>query len=193
MAERRLQKKSLILGSSSPRRRELLAGRGVCFRVEASQVEELKTAEPAAKLPELNAALMAADLAVRFPDELVIGADTVILFDGQVIGKPRDREEALAILTALSGRVHQVVTGVALRRIDPPVDEVFAVSTQVRFKPYSPKVAARYLEKVDVLDKAGAYAIQEHGGDLVEAIEGPLDNVIGLPCDELLRRLEKYQ
>ncbi len=183
----------LILGSSSPRRRELLAGRGVSFRVEASQVEELKTAEPAEELPKLNAALKAADLAARFPDELVIGADTVILFEGRVIGKPRDRTEALAILNALSGRVHQVVTGVALRRIDPPVDEVFAVSTRVRFKPYSPDVAARYLDKVDVLDKAGAYAIQEHGDDLVEAIEGPLDNVIGLPCDELLRRLENYR
>lgn len=180
----------LILGSSSPRRRELLARRGVFFRVEAARVEELKTADPVTELPKLNAALKAAELSARFPDELVIGADTVILFDGRVIGKPRDREDALAILNELSGRCHEVVTAVALRRLDPPVDEVFAVSTRVWFKPYSPEVAARYLDKVEVLDKAGAYAIQEHGDDLVQSIEGPLDNVIGLPCDELLRRLE---
>lgn len=193
MPESRLKEKMLILGSSSPRRRELLAGRGVSFRVETAPVEELKTAEPVEDLPKLNAALKAAELAARFPDELVIGADTVILFEGRVIGKPRDREEALAILNALSGQVHRVVTGVALRRIEPPVNEVFAVSTLVRFKPYSPDVAARYLDQVEVLDKAGAYAIQEHGDDLVQTIEGPLDNVIGLPCDELLQRLEKYQ
>ncbi|MGE4565582.1 MAG: nucleoside triphosphate pyrophosphatase [Victivallaceae bacterium] len=193
MPEPRRKHEMLILGSSSPRRRELLARRGVFFRVEAAQVEELQTANPVADLPKLNAALKAAELAARFPEALVIGADTVILFDGRVIGKPRDRADALAILNALSGQIHEVVTGVALRRIAPPVDEVFAVSTRVRFKSYSPEVAARYLDKVEVLDKAGAYAIQEHGDDLVQAIEGPLDNVIGLPCDELLRRLEKYR
>ncbi len=183
----------LILGSSSPRRRELLAGRGVLFTVETSGVEELSAGAPAASLPALNAALKAADIARRHPGSLVIGADTLIVFEGRVIGKPRDREDALSILTALAGKEHEVITGVSLRRIGPPVDEVFSVSTRVRFKPFTRETARSYIGKVDVLDKAGAYAIQESGGDLVESIEGPLDNVVGLPCDELLKRLEKYR
>ena len=184
----------LILASKSPRRRELVARLGYPFEVRAFPAREFADGElPAAELPARNAELKAHATAERFPDALVVGADTVIVLDGRTIGKPRDLDDARATLAALSGRAHDVVTGVALLCVSKRFRRVWSETSTVRFKPLSPETIEEYLKLVDVLDKAGAYAIQEHGELLIERLDGDADNVIGLPLGRLgdeLRTLE---
>lgn len=176
----------LILASKSPRRRELLGRLGHPFEVRVFPAREFSDGElSAAELPARNAELKAHATAERFPDALVVGADTVIVLDGRIIGKPRDLDDARAILSALSGRAHDVVTGVALLCASKRFRRVWSETSTVRFKVLSPAIVDEYLRLVDVLDKAGAYAIQEHGELLVERLDGDADNVIGLPLGRL--------
>ena len=184
----------LILASKSPRRRELLGRLGYPFEVRVFPAREFADGElPAAELPARNAELKARATAERFPDALVVGADTVIVLDGRIIGKPRDLDDARATLAALSGRAHDVVTGIALFCVSKHFHRVWSETSTVRFKPLTGENIDEYLRRVDVLDKAGAYAIQEHGELLIERLDGDVDNVIGLPLGRLgdeLRHLE---
>ena len=179
----------LILASGSPRRRELLERGGFVFRVETAAVPELGSAPDPRELPVLNATRKARAVAARNPDAWVLGADTVVLFQNQVIGKPRDLTEAGAILRRLAGAEHEVLTGVCLCGPGGR-EETFTAATRVRFKPCLPETIQRYLALVPVLDKAGAYAIQDHGELLIAGIDGSCDNVVGLPTEELFPRLE---
>lgn len=179
----------LILASESPRRREILRSAGVDFAVVPAPVEELMTGPDPAKLPEENARRKAAWVFAGHPDCAVIGADTVIMFDREIIGKPRDLDDAFAILSRLSGRHHQVLTGVAV--IAPGFQKCFTVTSDIVFKPYSQAVIRQYLQNVHVLDKAGAYAIQEHGEMLIERIDGDRNNVVGLPLDAVVKVLNE--
>lgn len=182
----------LLLASKSPRRRELLARLGYPFEVRVFPAREFSDGEaPADELPARNAELKARATAERFPDALVVGADTVIVLDGRIIGKPRDPDDARAILAALSGRAHQVVTGIALLRAAESFRRVWSEVSTVRFKTLAASTIEEYLRRVYVLDKAGAYAIQEHGDLLVEHLDGDLDNVIGLPLGRLGDELRK--
>ncbi len=176
----------LILASQSPRRRELLAREGIAFRVEVRETEELHDASlPPEELCARNAAAKAEAVAAEFPQETVIGADTLVFIDGEPLGKPADEVEAAAMLARLQGRSHSVCTAVAV--ILPGGERHdFVETTQVRFRPLDAEGIARYLGAVYVLDKAGAYAIQEHGEMIIEGISGDLDNVIGLPVTRLL-------
>ncbi len=180
----------LILASQSPRRRELLERVGVVFRVEVRDTEELHDASlPPEELCARNAAAKAEAVAAEFPAETVIGADTLVFIDGVPLGKPADEAEAAAMLARLQGRSHSVCTAVAV--ILPGGERRdFVETTQVRFLPLNAAQIARYLEVVYVLDKAGAYAIQEHGEMIIEGICGDLDNVIGLPVTRLLEVLQ---
>ena len=119
----------------------------------------------------------------------MIGADTVIRLDDQVIGKPKDLQDAKRILATLSGRTHDVATGVCVRCISNDVLVRFEETTHVTFRILTDDMIERYIEAVDVLDKAGAYAIQEYGEDLIETIEGSFTNVIGLPVERLTETL----
>ena len=176
----------LILASLSPRRRELLSHLPYPFEVRSFPTREFSNGElPAAELPLRNAEAKARAVAERFPDALVIGADTVIISDRRIIGKPRDPADAFRTLSLLSGRTHEVVTGVALLRRRDGVRRVWSESTAVTFKTLSPETIREYMRRVDVLDKAGSYALQEHGDMLIERVDGDPDNVVGLP----LRRL----
>ncbi len=174
----------LILASASPRRRELLASLGVAFEVIPAEVVEHE--DPASD-PRLmvahNAALKADWVAARHPEALVLGADTTVFIDGTVLNKPADLAEARAMLRRLSGRIHTVFTGLALRRsIDGlRVDE--GVASEVTFKALQEDDITRYLALVHVLDKAGAYAIQEYGDLIVAGRSGSLSNIIGLPLE----------
>lgn len=180
----------LILASTSPRRRELLASNGFEFKVVGSSAEELHDSSlPVEKLCELNAAQKALAVAKQFPGALVIGADTLVAMQNQLFGKPADLNEARRTLAGLSGLTHQVVTGVALMRLENKFEKVFSVTTQVTFKKLDAGTIERYLELVPVLDKAGSYAIQEHGELIVERINGSLSNVIGLPMERLSAEL----
>lgn len=179
----------LILASASPRRKELLAACGLPFSACALPVQEWKTAPDIRTVPRINAALKADAVSSAFPEALVIGADTVVLLDGEALGKPIDMADARRMLLQLSGREHEVVTAVALRREQDGWQRDFAETTRVQFKPFDAKTVDVYLQRVSVLDKAGAYAIQEYGDMLVAELDGELDNVIGLPCRTLLAHL----
>ncbi len=182
----------LILASQSPRRRELLERAGLAFRVEVRETEELHDASLAPeKLCALNAAAKAEAVAAEFPHDTVIGADTLVFIDGAPLGKPADTEEAAAMLSRLQGRTHSVCTAVAV--ILPHGERRdFVETTTVRFLPLDADAIQRYLAAVYVLDKAGAYAIQEHGEMIIDSICGDIDNVIGLPVTRLLEQLPQH-
>ena len=175
----------LILASASPRRRELLARCGIPFTVVTAEVAELTKSDDPASLPRLNAERKAAAVAALYPEALTLGADTVILCRGEIIGKPRDLTDAAAILRRLSGRTHEVLTGIAFRCPARGIESSFTATTAVRFRKLDEAAIARYLAAVPVLDKAGAYALQEHGDWLIESVEGEPENVIGLPVRQV--------
>lgn len=183
----------LILASDSPRRRELLASIGVPFVVKSAKVEELQFLDDPREVPLRNAERKASAVAVRHPRELVLGADTVIVFRGTVIGKPRDEADALRILLSLSGNTHEVISGIALLRCADNLRSVWRETTRVTFKPFGRETATAYLSRVSVLDKAGAYAIQESGELLIEAVDGSVENVIGLPLERLQKELMRFE
>jgi septum formation protein len=177
----------VVLASGSPRRRELLAAAGVSFEVRPAAAEECHDATlPVTELCERNAELKARS--VKVAGAWVIGADTLVHIDGEPLGKPRDLGEARAMLRRLSGREHLVCTGVCV--VAPGgSDEAFHEITKVRFRELDEGEIENYLGRVDPLDKAGAYGIQEHGEMLVESIDGAFDNVMGLPVGAVLARL----
>ena len=179
----------IVLASTSPRRRELLAGAGIVFEVVVSPAEEIHNA---AMLPdvlcEINATLKASAIANVRPDSTVIGADTLVFIDGIPLGKPADLHEAREMLRRLSGRTHQVCTGVCV--IDPGGGKnVFHEITEVTFLPLDEAAIDRYLAVANPLDKAGAYGIQESGELIISGIRGNYDNVMGLPVAKVLAAL----
>lgn len=175
-----------ILASVSPRRKELLSSIVDDFTVVPSDAEEISQGET--YNPEIalrNAIIKAEAVAKRYPDALVLGADTVIEFEEHVIGKPADKKDAARILAMLSGRKHAVVTALCLRCINKNTSCVFSEETEVEFLPLNRETIEDYISKVNTLDKAGAYAIQEYGEMIIKGFKGPLDNVIGLPAKRL--------
>ena len=176
----------VILASESPRRRELLGSICKEFDICSSDTAEMSEGADIFLLPELNAKLKAAAVAKQHPDDLVIGADTAIIFEGRFIGKPRDIEDAKELLSGFSGKKHFVVTGVAvIREGKNPVDISYREISEIKFKEIDANTIERYLKLVNVLDKAGAYAIQEHGDMIIDNYSGELENIIGLPLQKL--------
>jgi len=183
----------LILASASPRRQELLRQCGVCFEVvPADTPERDDDALTARELAQLNAHRKARAVAKRYPDRLVLGADTVVACGPRLYGKPADRADALRMLGELQGRTHEVVTGVCLLHLRAHRECLFAEATAVTFRPLSEAQLRDYLARVHPLDKAGAYAIQEHGELLVAEIVGSYSNVVGLPVERLLAVLRNW-
>ncbi len=179
----------IVLGSGSPRRRELLEREGLEFEVVPSRAEECHEAGiELGRLCEINAEAKALEVAGRERGAWVIGADTLVGIDGEPLGKPADLAAARAMLARLAGRSHEVCTGVCVVAPDG-AREVFHERTVVTFRAFDDAVIGSYLDRVDPLDKAGSYGIQEHGGMLVESIDGPFDNVVGLPVAAVLARL----
>jgi len=181
---------NVILASASPRRRELLSAIGLNFEVVTSPAEEIHDASiPLDELCERNAELKALAVACDHPDAAVIGADTLVYIDGEPLGKPKDLDEARAMLRKLSGRAHTVCTGVC---VVLPGGEVkrFHELTAVRFLKLDDATIEAYFQKTNPLDKAGAYGIQDSGEMIVEGIDGAFDNVMGLPVARLLEELK---
>ncbi len=176
---------SLILASASPRRRELLSQLGIPFTVLPAEVTEHEApdADPQAMVRH-NAALKADWIAARHPEATVLGADTTVFIDRTVLNKPRDLDEARAMLCQLSGRTHMVFTGLALRRLRDGVKIDSDATSEVTFQPLSDVIINQYLQMVHTLDKAGGYAIQEHGDLIVAGYRGQLSNIVGLPLEE---------
>ncbi len=181
----------LILASQSPRRRDLLAATGLSFDIEARDTDELHDPTlPPQTLCLCNAVEKAQAVFTEFPHATVIGADTLVFLDGQPLGKPKSEPEAVETLTKLSGNTHHVCTAVALR--SPLGHKDLAVLTEVTFKPLTPAIIARYMQLVHVMDKAGAYAFQEHGEMIIQSVRGDTDNIIGLPVTALLAALKEW-
>ena len=175
--------REIILASASPRRASLLQNAGfVSLKIMIPHVKETDD-------PIENARLKAEEIAGACPEAIVVGADTVIRLNNRIIGKPADLNEARTILTDLSGRTHEVSTGVCVRCVADEVLVRFEETTRVTFRKLTATAIDRYLKNVNVLDKAGAYAIQEHGEDLISTIDGSFTNVIGLPVERLTETL----
>ena len=181
---------NLILASASPRRKILLESLGIPFEIRTLPVQE-KTDGPWFRIALDNAFLKADAVARIYPDSVVIGADTVIEFGSEVLGKPSSKADAFSMLSRFSGKTHQVVTGCAVLCLNRNIRIRFAEITRVHFRELSPQVIEEYLAAVPVLDKAGAYAIQDHGDLLADKVEGSLNNVIGLPVERLSFPLKK--
>ena len=180
----------LVLASASPRRRDLMEAAGFPFRVQPSDAEEITEAESPSLLTETNGLIKARPIAQINPDSIVIGADTLVFLDGKSLGKPADMDEAESMVTSLAGRTHEVITGVALIHAASNLETTFHVVSKVTFKPLSAEEIRTYLSIIEPLDKAGGYAAQEHGNKIIEGIEGPESNVIGLPIERLTEVLE---
>jgi septum formation protein len=177
-------KTSLILASASPRRRELLARLGVTFEVMPADVVEFE--EPGADPRSLvahNAALKADWVSARRPDAWVLGADTTVFIDHTVLNKPRDPADARRMLRQLAGRTHTVFTGIAVRRRSDGLKIDEGVASEVTFKPMSDAAIEDYLGRVDTMDKAGAYSIQEQRELIVAGYTGSFTNIMGLPLE----------
>ncbi len=182
----------IVLASGSPRRRELLARLGLRFEVDPPRRDEglpFPAEGPDAYAGRISTA-KAAEVAERRPDALVLAADTVVVLDGEVLGKPADAEEARAMLARLSGRQHAVHTGVTVRAPDGARATGTEV-TQVRFRPLQSEEIDAYVATGEPLDKAGAYGIQEYGAAFVEGVTGCYFNVMGLPVVRLLALLDE--
>jgi len=181
----------LVLASASPRRRDLLGEAGVVFEVVPSDVPEHPApGEAAAAFARRVARDKALDVARRRPEAWVLAADTVVVVDGAIFGKPVDRDDGRRMLHALSGRVHQVLTAVVLRGPQTDGDECL-VSSDVEFRSLTAAEIDGYLDSGEPFDKAGAYAVQGGARPFVHQVRGSYSNVVGLPMDEvaaLLRR-----
>ena len=183
----------VILASASPRRKELLAGMGISFEALPAEVEEIASGSglPAGEIVRLNAVRKAAAVAEGHPDALVIGSDTVVECDGRIFGKPASPDEAVSMLKTLSGRSHRVMTGVALQLKQTNLNRSFTDISHVVFKELSDETIREYMRLVNVLDKAGAYAVQEHSELILACLDGSLSNVIGLPVERLTAELKQ--
>ena len=188
-----LEKYKVILASGSPRRRELMAGLGVNYEVRIlPDVDESYPDTLQGEEIPLYIAKEKADAYIPMmqPDELIITADTIVWLDGKVLGKPRDREDALQMLRTMSGRTHEVFTGVCITTTD--WQRSFTAQTEVRFATLSEDEIIYYVDNFKPMDKAGAYGVQEWIGFIgVENISGSYYNIMGLPVQKLCRELLK--
>jgi septum formation protein len=181
----------LILASTSPRRRQLLTSAGYDFEVLGACVAELQSSHFGLwEITIANATRKALAVARSRPDATVLAADTLVAVQGEIIGKPSDHDNAREILRRLSGRTHEVCTAVfisAARRF-----ACFTEISRVEFRPLSDRAINAYLKRINPLDKAGAYAAQEDRGELIASIEGSVSNVVGLPTEQTMQALARF-
>ena len=184
---------ALILASASPRRAALLRQLGLTVRIVPSKAEEtlLPGLTPAAQAEQL-ARRKALAVQAMLPGEetLILAADTVVALEGEILGKPRDEDDAVAMLLRLAGREHEVYTGVAL--VSPTAERVFSSGAAVRFAAFGEQTARAYVRTGEPMDQAGAYGIQGLGGALVERVCGDYYSVVGLPLCALRRELGAF-
>jgi len=183
----------VILASASPRRAELLAQVVRRFEVVPARTAEFQPEHfSPAEACLLNAYHKARAVAKKLPDSLIIGADTEVVLGRRVFGKPRDLADAAQMLADLAGREHLVITGVCLLHLRRHRQRLFAITTRVMFKALRESEILDYLNRINPLDKAGAYAIQEHGDRIVAGTQGSFTNVVGLPLEKLRQELKSF-
>lgn len=182
---------TLILASQSPRRAELIGRLGLAFETIPADIDE---SYREGETPDAHAERLACEKALTVsrtrPEALVVGSDTIVVVDGDVLGKPRDRAHAVEMLARLSGREHEVHTGIAVARGDRVESGMERV--RVRFRPLAPEALEEYVATGEPMDKAGAYGIQGFGSAIVEGIEGDYFAVMGLPVVRMLGLIERF-
>jgi len=183
---------ALVLGSNSPRRKQFLTDLGLTFVVRASDIEENYPPElKGAAITDFIAKLKADAIALTHDKEILITSDTTVWSEGQSLGKPVDRPEAIDMLQRLSGKMHEVITSICLKTTQK--EHVFHVVTEVHFKPLSLAQIEYYIDQYQPYDKAGAYGIQEWIGLVgIERINGSYTNIVGLPTTELMEELIQF-
>lgn len=183
----------IILASSSPRRKEILENANVKFDIIKSEIDEviLDNELPSQVVMRL-AFEKCIDIATKHRESLVIGADTVVVLDDIILGKPKDIDEAIAMITQLSGKTHQVITGISLINLSANKKIIDYVVSNVKFKDLSAEDIKDYIQTNESLDKAGAYGIQGYGALLVEEIQGDYFNIVGLPISRLSDLLKQH-
>lgn len=185
---------SIVLASASPRRKKLLEELGFQLTVDPSDVEEVfdESKEPS-QMASLLAEKKAVDVALRYPNDIVLGADTIVVIDGLMLAKPTDAEDAKSMLRLLSGRSHQVWTAVSLVQMSTNKSVCFAECTEVQFAALNNSEIDAYVSGGSPLDKAGAYGIQDDWGAVfITGIVGDYYNVVGLPLHALYRHLKTF-
>ena len=183
----------LILASHSPRRRELLANAGFAFKaISANVVEKLAVDLTLRELTLFNARRKAEAVARLHPEAIVLAADTLVALEGKMIGKPRDLNQAAEILQRLSGRVHQVCSSVVISQLARARSTSFHEISHVRFHRLNKEKIDSYLAKINPLDKAGAYAAQGYGTDIIAEVRGSFSNVVGLPMEKTIDALRQF-
>lgn len=192
---RKIMTERLILASQSPRRRELLEQIGIEFTVQPSTVEEKITETDPRKVVQELAHQKAEDVAASVSEGTVLGADTIVVLDGKIMGKPKSRKHAVEMLQSLQGRTHSVFTGVALIRKGAGSEQTlqFAEETQVTMYPMSREEIENYVDTKEPMDKAGAYGIQGRCAAFIERISGDYNNVVGLPVARIYQELKNWK
>jgi len=184
---------SLLLASNSPRRVELLAGAGFDFETVSPDVAERSDTDVTLReLTVWNAIRKGKSVAQSYPDRVVLAADTLVALDGEIIGKPRDLDDATGILRRLCGQTHDVCSAVFIWHRAVRRATVFHEISRVRFRRLTDAKIDKYLAQVNPLDKAGAYAAQGRGSEIIEKIDGSYTNVVGLPMEKTVEALAKF-
>jgi septum formation protein len=182
-----------LLASNSPRRRELLLEAGFNFEVFEPEVDERVDVDLTLReLTSLNAVRKAMVAARAHPKKVVLAADTLVALDNEVLGKPNDAGEAVAMLERLSGRVHDVCTSVFICHLARARSTSFSEMSRVRFHRLTRDAIEHYLTRINPLDKAGAYAAQGFGSEIIEKIDGSYTNVVGLPMEKTVPALAEF-
>lgn len=183
--------KQIILASKSPRKRAILEQVGLPFIIDASDCDEenIKFKTPREMVRKLSLE-KAKIIAKRHPNEIILAADTTVIFKNQIIGKPKSKKDAFRILKLLSGKTHEVITGFTI--VGKQKIKTYHVTSRVKFKKLSDKEINAYIATGEPMDKAGGYGIQEKGGLFVENIEGDYFNVVGLPIAAVSERLKEF-
>jgi septum formation protein len=184
---------TLLLASNSPRRRELLRAAGFEFESISPEIAERFQVELTLReITALNATRKGLAVARAQPHRIVLAADTLVAIEGEVIGKPADLPEAAGMLRRLSGKVHEVCSAVFVCHLAEARSAIFHEFSQVRFRRLSDAAIKDYFTKIDPLDKAGAYAAQGHGAEIIQEIKGSYSNVVGLPMEKATAVLAEF-
>lgn len=182
----------IILASQSPRRKQLMEAAEIAFEIVIADVDETNPpGMPGEQVPEHLAKKKAAAIEKEYADAIIVAADTVVLLDGEILGKPKDATDAEYILSKLAGRIHRVVTGVCIQKGSQ--QHSFSITTEVHFRTLTADQIKYYVAHYKPFDKAGAYAIQEWIGMVgIEKINGDYYSVMGLPIGEVVKALKQY-
>ena len=180
----------LILASQSPRRSEILRQAGIPFAVRPANVDESIRPGESPEEYVKRVAHEKASAVEAGPDDIVLGADTIVVIDGEILGKPRDAADAIRMLESLAGREHQVLTGICLQRGEESIRD--CAVTRVWFTPLDRRVIDEYVATGEPMDKAGAYAIQGLAARFIERTDGSYSNVVGLPIELVAEHLRKF-